>query len=1383
MKKRRWLSLLLCFAMVLSLFPTTALAEGEETAAQGLCPHHTVHTNECGYVAAAEEQPCAHVHGSDCYTQVTVCQHTHTAECYSDGILPAAGEEKAADTCGHACSVESGCITEELNCQHTHDEACGYAPATEGAPCGYVCESCNAEDGGEPSDPTNTPDSGDPSDPSNTQNALMQSITAWAWVDEDENLSYDADKDIWVLALPGASETNPALQEDIVALLPAQITATLNKGQETLSLDGWMCESYPDAGAGSGSYTFTAALPEGYELDGDAPALAVTVELGGASLYATVRNIQYLDADGSTKRANTTTVVESNSTTWSGGWYVVNKNVTIGSQVTVSGNVYLILADGCTLTVNGSIQNNGSLTIYGQSGGTGKLTAAGSDGQGGDYNASTPGTAGSAGIVNANGTITINGGTVTATGGNGGGGYNGGKGGDGGAGGTGIDNAGGTITINRGTVTATGGNGGGGGMSAWDASAGAGSAGGDGIGGENGTITISGGTVIATGGTGGDGSKYNGYLPAGTSHSGGAGISGTLTVKNGSVEATGGAGGEGSSNSSGHGGAGISGPFTIESGSVTASGGKNGTGGTNGAGISGGDEAVTIIGGEVTATGGYGGAGISSQKSIAISGGKVTAIGGENGAGIGCGDKSAGGTITISGGTVTATGGYCGAGIGGGNKSAGGIITISGGKVTAIGGYRGAGIGGGNEGEGGQIQIEQNATVEATGGIGGAGIGGGAYRAGGTITISGGTVTASCSGYDNFVDGMLGGAGIGGGGGTNSTAVTSGGGAGGSITITGGNVTATGGYYAAGIGGGSKGVGGTVEITDGTVTANGGQRGAGIGGGAYHAGGIVNINGGTVTAIGGGNGGAGIGGGNSGASGTFTTGTQGDAILIIASSIADQGSKTSWHGIIFAGDEGQVYGTTVTPDKNFDVPDGKTLLIPEDSTLNISGRTIVNNGSLYVAGKLNGTPDSTSTGKVYYRLTIEGEASDEVKPGSGTSAYNGNTYGQVGGTVSLTVTNPVGRQIDLTLSDAGTTLAQDNSFTMPAEALTVTAAYKNVPAYTVTIPAQVSIGGTAQITAEQVNVSADSLLNIALSESSFTLQSADGEQIPYTVTNGGQTLKAGDSVLSVAGGKADHSGAANLSFALAEDAIVKYSGTYTGTVTFRVSVEDMLTKDENGVYQIRYAADLETFRDRVNSGERIYFDAKLLNDINLNGSETNQWTPIGSDSFADTFDGGGHTISGLYINSTDDYQGLFGAVDTSGTVKNLGVDGTVSGNEFVGGVVGCNGGRVTNCYNTGNVSGSNYVGGVVGYNFFGTVTNCYNTGNISGGNYVGGVGYYYSGMVTNCYYLDTCGASGVGTSLTAEQFAQQDSFTDWDFDTIWQMSDTLKRPILRSNPE
>ena len=181
------------------------------------------------------------------------------------------------------------------------------------------------------------------------------------------------------------------------------------------------------------------------------------------------------------------------------------------------------------------------------------------------------------------------------------------------------------------------------------------------------------------------------------------------------------------------------------------------------------------------------------------------------------------------------------------------------------------------------------------------------------------------------------------------------------------------------------------------------------------------------------------------------------------------------------------------------------------------------------------------------------------------------------------------------------------------------------------------------------------------------------------------------------------------------------------------------TGKQEDPYKIYRTIDLKNFRDLVNdeNGQTADTDAhaKLMNNIDLNGNELDQWTPIGNSSneYSGTFNGDGHTISGLYINdSSDSYQGLFGYVGSSGKVQNLSVSGKVSGNNYVGGVVGDNRGSVEDCDFTGSVTGTvDYVGGVVGYNG-GTVKNCYNTGNTSG-NSVGGIVGRNSGTVENCY--------------------------------------------------
>lgn len=280
-------------------------------------------------------------------------------------------------------------------------------------------------------------------------------------------------------------------------------------------------------------------------------------------------------------------------------------------------------------------------------------------------------------------------------------------------------------------------------------------------------------------------------------------------------------------------------------------------------------------------------------------------------------------------------------------------------------------------------------------------------------------------------------------------------------------------------------------------------------------------------------------------------------------------------------------------------------------------------------------------------------------------------------------------------------------------------------------------------------------------------------------------------------------------------------------------------------YLIPELEELEVFRDYINGGNGGGEFFKLTADIDMSSkysAETGtSWTPIGnvSNRFSGNFDGDGHKISGLYINRIEDDQGLFGYVREDGTVKNLGVEGIVSGDCFVGGIVGrnygkiekcsnactvsgvytggivgINNGTIENCYNTGKISGDNTVGGVVGRNHKGTLKNCYNTGEVSGDYHVGGVvgntdhstiiycyntgkvnsKRYVSGIigstmydtVTNCYYLKDTANGGIDGSdvagqaevKTAAEFATQSTFKNWDFDNVWHMNHNLGRPIL-----
>ena len=255
---RRLLSLALSVVMVLTVLPMPSIAaEGD-----GLCEHHPEHTADCGYVAAVEGRDCGHVCGEDCYTVTTDCQHVHDESCYSDGVLPAEGEEKAADACAHtACTEESGCVTKAHTCTHKHDGSCGYVEAVAGSPCTYQCDLCTGA-----------------SEPE----LLLEDtvLTDWEWVDPDEWLDETGS-----FAMPGVTEDCPAFFEDVVEYLPTQITALIDGGEVPLDLGDWSCDDYPvETGTSQGEFVFTTTLPEGYVLSDGSNTLSLPVTVAPMDL-------------------------------------------------------------------------------------------------------------------------------------------------------------------------------------------------------------------------------------------------------------------------------------------------------------------------------------------------------------------------------------------------------------------------------------------------------------------------------------------------------------------------------------------------------------------------------------------------------------------------------------------------------------------------------------------------------------------------------------------------------------------------------------------------------------------------------------------------------------------------------------------------------------------------------------------------------------------------------------------------------------------------------------------------------------------------------------------------------------------------------------------
>lgn len=234
-------------------------------------------------------------------------------------------------------------------------------------------------------------------------------------------------------------------------------------------------------------------------------------------------------------------------------------------------------------------------------------------------------------------------------------------------------------------------------------------------------------------------------------------------------------------------------------------------------------------------------------------------------------------------------------------------------------------------------------------------------------------------------------------------------------------------------------------------------------------------------------------------------------------------------------------------------------------------------------------------------------------------------------------------------------------------------------------------------------------------------------------------------------------------------ALVAFTGLQAQTI-WNGTADTSWYNETSTEFEISTAEQLAGLAELVNngndfSGKTILLTADIvLNDTSdwenwENSAPNNTWTPIGNSSnkFSDTFDGQGHTVSGVYINSENKYQGLFG--HNEGTIKNIGVtESYIKGEYSVGGVCGLNNtlrGTISNCYNSGTVIGNCYVGGVCGSDSYGTISNCYNTGTISGNLEVGGVCGWKTGTISNCYNTGTingdknvggvCGFSGDGS--------------------------------------
>lgn len=275
-----------------------------------------------------------------------------------------------------------------------------------------------------------------------------------------------------------------------------------------------------------------------------------------------------------------------------------------------------------------------------------------------------------------------------------------------------------------------------------------------------------------------------------------------------------------------------------------------------------------------------------------------------------------------------------------------------------------------------------------------------------------------------------------------------------------------------------------------------------------------------------------------------------------------------------------------------------------------------------------------------------------------------------------------------------------------------------------------------------------------------------------------------------------------------------FEGKETNGATANVDeskrVVNQTTFQSGETYYLTTSDDLVKLQDLVNSGvDTTNVTFELMNDIDMKGVSFRGIGTGGADGSDDTkyfkgnFNGNEHVISNLTINTSENMVGLFGA--SSGNIDSLGLESLdVTGQDYVGGLVGANAGNITNSYTVGTVDGSRavggfvgvnlkniincfsesevtgddtvgglagasmvgsiieksystgdviagtYGGGLVGMNQYNNVTNSYSTGLVKGKDVIGGLMGYNDGAVINCYYNQQSSGQSVGVCAGAD---------------------------------
>ena len=220
---------------------------------------------------------------------------------------------------------------------------------------------------------------------------------------------------------------------------------------------------------------------------------------------------------------------------------------------------------------------------------------------------------------------------------------------------------------------------------------------------------------------------------------------------------------------------------------------------------------------------------------------------------------------------------------------------------------------------------------------------------------------------------------------------------------------------------------------------------------------------------------------------------------------------------------------------------------------------------------------------------------------------------------------------------------------------------------------------------------------------------------------------------------------------------------------------------DDGSYTVYTANGLLAWNEAAQSDYTL--NCTLTADINMTGKE---WTPVGmSINYSGTFDGQGHTITGLNISSSSEAVALFGDIGAAGKVMNLQLkDVTYNGSTAMGGIAHGNSGTITACSVTGtltNTTNNGAVGGIAAINY-GTITACWFNGTITGGSNVGGIAVFnlnagsYDGKITACYWSGDGISNGVWGGHDINGTTKVDNST-----VTWQTAVGGMNPALTGN--